>query len=47
MNMFADDTKMVSAINPSSVQEDTTSLQTDIDTAFKWTDTWLMELNAK
>jgi len=44
--MFADDTKMVSAINPPSVQEDTTSLQTDIDTAFTWTDTWLMELNA-
>ena len=44
--LFADDTKMAKAINPSSVTADTLSLQTDIDSAFNWTDTWLMQLNS-
>ena len=44
--LFADDTKMVKAINPTSIDEDTLSLQTDIDNAFNWTDTWLMQLNS-
>ena len=44
--LFADDTKMVSAINPASATEDIQSLQSDIDSAFNWTDTWLMQLNS-
>jgi len=43
--LFADDTKMVSAINPSSATEDSLLLQNDIDSAFTWSDIWLMQLN--
>ncbi len=43
--LFADDTKMVSAINPAIAIADSLSLQNDIDSAFRWASTWLMQLN--
>ena len=43
--MFADDTKMVSKINPSSAIEDSQSLKKDIDSVFTLSDTWSMKLN--
>ena len=43
--LFADDTKMASAINPARTIADSLSLQNDIDSAFRWAFTWLMQLN--
>ena len=42
--LFADDTKIYSAKKPSDIE---TSLQNDINKLYTWTQTWLMELNAK
>jgi len=36
---------MVSAINPAIAIADSLSLQNDIDSAFRWASTWLMQLN--
>ena len=44
--LFADDTKMAKAINKTSKTVDIDILQNDIDSAFNWTDTWLMQLNS-
>lgn len=39
--LFADDTKLIGAIS------ETNNLQTDLDAAVTWTNTWKMELNTK
>ena len=44
-SIYADDTKILGKIRSDHVQEDSSSLQNDIDTTVKWTDKWLMRLN--
>ena len=44
-SIYADDTKILGKIRSDHVQEDSSSLQNDIDTTVKWTDKMLMRLN--
>ena len=43
--MFADDTKLISAIRPKFEIQDRTKLQTDIDTISEWCKRWHISLN--